>query len=356
MVTVATRDLADTRDRLQRWLVDRFPPGSAPVVSDLDAPAANGMSSETLLFDVTWSNEGEVQSTSLVARVAPDPANVPVFPVYDMEAQFRVLQIVHEVATVPVPKVQWCEPDPEPLGTPFFVMDRVEGIVPPDVMPYNMGSWVTEASLEERRRMQDASVDVVARIHAIDRPTERFDFLGGGSLRQLLDDQRAYYRWVAGGLRSPLIERAFAWLEDHWPADEGPTVLCWGDSRIGNIMYRDFEPVAVFDWEMATLGPPEVDLAWFVFLHEFFEDIAQRYGVGGLPDFLQTADVVARYETVSGCTPRDVDWYRTYAALRHAIIMSQTARRSIHFGEAEQPDDIDDLIHHRALLERMITG
>jgi aminoglycoside phosphotransferase (APT) family kinase protein len=102
-----------------------------------------------------------------------------------------------------------------------------------------------------------------------------------------------------------VLERAFAWLEDHWPHDPGPTVLSWGDSRIGNVMYRHFAPVAVLDWEMAALGPRELDLAWMVFLHRFFEDLAIRYGLPGMPSFLRRDDVAASYATSTGtsCTP-----------------------------------------------------
>jgi aminoglycoside phosphotransferase (APT) family kinase protein len=170
-----------------------------------------------------------------------------------------------------------------------------------------------------------------------------------------VDEQRAYYEWVvADGLRSSLVEAAFAWLDAHWPDPEGPTVLSWGDSRIGNILYRDFEPVAVLDWEMAALGPPELDVGWLVTLHAFFEEVARPFGIPGLPDLLRREDVSARYASLTGYTLRDLDWYSVYAAARHAIIMSRIGRRGIHFGEAEMPADVDDLIPHRAMLEGML--
>jgi len=357
MVTVATRDLADTRERLERWLTERFPPGSAPVVSELVAPDANGVSTETLLFGVRWSSDGEVQSSAMVARVAPDPANMPIFPVYDIEGQFRTVKTIGELGVVPVPTVHWCEPDPAVLGSPFFVMDRVEGVVPPDVMPYNMGSWVTEASPEERARMQESSVAALARIHGIDRPAERFAHVGGGSLRQLVDHEREYYEWmVSDGNRSKLFEEMFDWLEAHWPDDDGPIVLSWGDARIGNVIYRDFEPVAVLDWEMAALAPRETDVGWFIFLHEMFEDIAARYGLGGLPDFLRADDVIAAYERQTGYTPQNMRWFRMLAGLRASLPISRAARRSVHFGESDMPDEFDGLIHHKGLLERMLAG
>jgi aminoglycoside phosphotransferase (APT) family kinase protein len=360
--TTSTRDPAELRSRLEAWLAGVLPDGAGPEVSGIEVPGSTGMSSETLLFEAAWQEGGAPKKEALVARIAPDPAAVPVFPVYDMGRQFDTIRLVGELSDVPVPRVRWCEPDGAGLGAPFFVMDRVEGEVPPDVMPYNFGdSWLFHATAEQQRRLQDTSVGVLARLHAIEDAERAFAFLtpdhpGDTAMRRALAEQWAYYQWVAEGAPSPLIERAFAWLDDHWPADEGPTVLSWGDSRIGNVMYRNFEPVAVFDWEMACLAPPEVDVAWMIFLHRFFEDIAGEAGLPGMPQFMRRDDVAATYERLSGYPPRDLDFYSVYAGLRHAIVMSRVRRRSIHFGEAEMPDDIDDLIMHRQALEAMLAG
>jgi len=264
---------------------------------------------------------------------------------------------------VPVPTVLWSEPDPEPVGAPFFVMERIEGDVPPDVLPYNFGdSWLFDAAVDDQRRLQEASVGVLADLHAIDGAESVFGFLSeGGSaatdaLRRHVDDQWAYYRWAMGDLRLPLLERAFAWLEDHWPADEGPTVLSWGDSRIGNMLYDGFTPVAVLDWEMVGLGPAEIDVAWMIFLHRFFEDIAHQMDLPGMAHFMRREDVAEHYQSVSGHEPRDMDFYLMYAALRDAIVMTRVNQRALHFGEVEPFDDVDDMITHRATLEAMLAG
>jgi aminoglycoside phosphotransferase (APT) family kinase protein len=360
--TTTTRDPGELRGRLETWLAARLPAGAEPQVSGVEMPSSTGMSSETLLFEATWQEDGAPRKEALVARMAPDPGAVPVFPVYDMGRQFETIRLVGERSAVPVPTVRWLEEDGAEVGAPFFVMDRVEGEVPPDVMPYNFGdSWVFDAAPEQQRRLQDATVDVLVQLHAIPDAERAFAFLapdhaGDTALRRHVTEQWAYYQWVAEGVPSPLIERAFAWLEDHWPGDESATALSWGDSRIGNVMYRNFEPVAVFDWEMAGLGPPEIDVAWMIFLHRFFEDLARDAGIGGMPHFLRRDDIAATYERLSGHTPRDLDFYTTYAALRHAIIMSRVRRRSIHFGEAEMPDDVDELILHRPALEAMLAS
>ncbi len=360
--TRSTRDPDETRARLEAWLRATLGADTDARITGFDAPETNGMSSETVLFDAEWTEDGERTVHALVARIAPDPTAVPVFPRYDLDVQARVMQLVASETDVPVPAVRWSEPDAAHLGAPFFVMERVDGIVPPDILPYTFDSWVTAGSETDRLRLQDTTVRTLAAIHALPRPEQQAAFVappteGDSPLRRHVADQRTYYEWVVeDGLRSPLIERGFEWLDEHWPDDEGPTVLLWGDARIGNVLYREFEPVAVLDWEMATLGPPEVDIAWLITLHRFFQDIAEQLELPGLPALLRPDDVVARYEELTGYRPRDLDFFTTYASLRHAIIMFRIARRAIHFGEAEQPDDVDDMITHRPMFEAMLDG
>ena len=131
-------------------------------------------------------------------------------------------------------------------------------------------------------------------------------------------------------------------------------MLAWGDSRIGNMLFRDFEPVAVLDWEMVGLGPRELDLGWLVYMHAVFQGFGERAGLAGMPDYLQRADVVKRYEEITGYTPRDMDFFETYAALQMGIVGLITGRRMVHCGEREMPDDVDDLLMNRPQLEQLL--
>jgi aminoglycoside phosphotransferase (APT) family kinase protein len=237
-------------------------------------------------------------------------------------------------------------------------MDQVTGRVPLDNPPYVFGGWLLDATPEDRATLQRNSIAVLAELHAIGEPRQAFPGLLPCGLGEHVESQRQYYRWALldDGVQIPIIERGFDWLEQHWPADPGPDVLSWGDSRIGNIIYDGFTPVAVLDWEMAGIGPREIDVAWFIFLHRFFQDIAEFFELPGIPDFLRRSDVERCYEELSGCTLRDMDFYLVYAALRHAIIMARIKRRMIHFGEDEVPPDIDDYVMHRASLDKMLDG
>lgn len=358
-IRISTRDRDDLKRRLETWLSTKI---AAAQITSLEAPESNGMSSETLLFDVSYSEDGSAHSRRCAARLSPDPSAAPVFPVYDLGKQFRVMRLVGERSSVPVPATIWLEEDERALGASFFVMERVEGEVPPDVMPYPFGSWLSEASPADQRLLQDSAVRVLSQIHRMDVSARDIAFLeldrpGDSALRRHVADLGNYYEWVCSdGARSPLIERAFEWIERNWPKHEGPTVVSWGDARIGNMMFRNFEPVAVLDWEMAAVGPPEVDIGWMIYLHRFLDDIAISAGLPGMGRFMHLDDVASVYESASGHTPRDLDFYTLYAALRHAVVMSRVARRQVLFGEILMPDDPDDMIMHRTSLEEMLAG
>jgi aminoglycoside phosphotransferase (APT) family kinase protein len=351
----STRDPEEVARKLTSWLAVRLPGAKAVNVT---VPESNGMSSETLLFDIEHP-EPPVRSCAL--RLAADPSAYTIFPDYDMPRQYRTMRLAAERTGLPVPRVLWLEEDPGPLGAPFFVMERVEGRVPPDVMPYTYeGNWLHSATDAERARLQDATVGLIARLHD-GVPASEAEFLAapgqGSALSRHVEAQRAYYAWVVDGLPpSPLIESAFGRLAELWPADEGEPVLNWGDARIGNIIYDGFEPAAVLDWEMAALAPREVDLGWTVYLHRFFQDLTESFGQAGLPGFLRRADIERRYAQLTGHTPRDMDFHTLYAALRHAIVMLRVAYRQAYFGEVAVPDDPDTLILHHASLRAMVQG
>ncbi|WP_433602150.1 phosphotransferase family protein [Nocardia sp. CA-135953] len=359
-LTVSARDLDTLAEDLSRWLDGKVHADHPPKISALSRPQGAGMSSPTVLFDAEWSVDGRADGGSFVARMTPEADSFPVFENYDLELQYQIMAGVAAASAVPVPELCWLETDEKPLGTKFFVMRRVDGRVPSDNPPYVFIGWLFDASPEERAELTAKTVEVIAKVHEIPDPATRFPMLDGPgqALRRHVEWHRNWYRWALAddGYPIPLIERTFDWLDAHWPADPGPDVLSWGDSRPGNILYDGFSPVGVLDWEMAGLGPRELDIAWVIFIHRFFQDLATRFDQPGLPDFLRRADVVAKYEETTGYTVRDLDFYIVYAALRHAIVMARVKRRMIHFGEDTDTPDRDDYVMHRASLEALLDG
>lgn len=360
------RDTSTIPAAISQWLSTVMESGAAPEVTVESGVDANGMSSETIILTGRWTQDGSPVEQKWVARVAPTASDVPVFPDYRMDHQFEVLRLVAALSDVPVPAVRWIEPTGDLLGSPFFLMDHVEGIVPPDVMPYTFGgNWFADAPAENRRELQDSTVKVLAALHAIPDAATTFGFLtdadppGDTPLRRHFAWLRDWYEFAVPGIgRSPLVERALRWLEDNFPEDVAAAdpVLSWGDSRIGNVLYSDFRPVAVLDWEMACVGPRELDVAWIIFAHMVFQELAGLAGLPGLPDVLREDDVRATYQRLTGVTLADLRWFYVYSGVIWCVVFMRTGARRVHFGEIEKPEDVESLFYHGSLLRRLLDG
>jgi aminoglycoside phosphotransferase (APT) family kinase protein len=377
---VANEPVLDKVDRLQRssrdattlpavmskWLSTVLPGETTPQVTLESGVDSTGMSSETIIFTARWEQDGQPITQKLVARVAPTAEDVQVFPTYRLDHQFDVIRMVGELTDVPVPRVRWLEPTGDVLGTPFFLMDYVEGQVPPDVMPYTFGgNWFADAPPERQRELQDATVGVLASLHSIPDADKTFDFLldkeagqqGDTALRRHFDWVRSWYDFAVPDIgRSPLLERSFRWLEDNWPQQVAATepVLLWGDARVGNVLYRDFRPVAVLDWEMVTLGPRELDVAWMIFAHMVFQELAGLATLPGLPEVMREDDIRETYRRLTGVVVGDLHWFYVYSGVMWACVFMRTGARRVHFGETEKPDDVEALFYHSGLMKRLI--
>ncbi|OBA62435.1 aminoglycoside phosphotransferase [Mycobacterium sp. 1100029.7] len=373
---MANEPVLDNVDRLQRssrdvttlpavmsnWLSSVLPEGATPEVTVESGIDSTGMSSETIILTARWQDGGQPIEQKLVTRVAPSAEDVQVFPTYRLDHQFDVIRKVGEITDVPVPPVRWLEPTGDVLGTPFFVMDYVAGEVPPDVMPYTFGNnWFADAPVERQRELQDATVGVLAKLHSIPNAASTFGFLSDGQGDTAL---RRHYNWVRDWYdfavpdigRSPLLERTFTWLEDNWPTDVAARepVLLWGDARVGNVLYRDFQPVAVLDWEMVTLGPRELDIAWMIYAHMVFQELTGLAGLPGLPDVMREEDVRTTYQRLAGVEVGDLRWFYVYSGVMWACVFMRTGARRVHFGETEKPDDVESLFYHAGLMKRLI--
>jgi aminoglycoside phosphotransferase (APT) family kinase protein len=362
-IRTSTRSVPALLDGLASWLARTLPQDADPMVTSAADDTSRGMSSETVLFDLAWTEDSARRTGGFVARFAPDPADLPLFPAYDLDRQYRAMRAVRANSTVPAPDAVWCEPDPAAIGAPFLVMRRIDGVVPRDNPSYAFTeSWLRSANSDQQRTLQESTVDVLAALHAIDEPISTFSFLeieepGADHLQRHISRTLSWYAFASqDGHRSPLLDAAFRWLVDHRPSDPSPTVLSWGDSRIGNVMYEAFRPVAVLDWEMAALGPRELDVSWLIHGHRLYQEFGMRRGGVGMPDFLTAPDVCARYEQVAGVRLQDMDFYLTYSAIQYAVILLRAGVRMVHFGEREMPEDIDDLVLNRGPLTQMLAG
>jgi len=348
MPTPWQRDLDRDRAQLTRWLEAKLAGAKSVEVSNLRSPQSSGFSNDTLLFELAYEQDGARREEALVARI--QPTGFQVFPEYDMALQFDTMRLLADT-DVPVPPVRWMELEDESIvGAPFYVMGQVAGRVPTDNPPYHVDGWLkTEATPAEREAIWLASFDCMAKIHRLDYAATGFDFLdqpqpGQTALERQLDDYGDYLRWAARGRRQPTVEAAFDWLQKHKPSDE-PTVLSWGDSRIGNIIFDGVRPAAVIDWEMVGLGSPEQDVAWQIFLDRHHSEGVETPRLPGFPSYEET---LAYYTERSGFDVKHLDYYQIFAGFRFGVVMIRLAQQmgeySVMPAEVAEKFEVDNIV------------
>jgi len=266
----------------------------------------------------------EYDNRRLVLRKKPAGDTLP--SAHAVDREYRVLAALAETG-VPVPAVLLFHADPEVIGTPFYVMERVEGRV------FHTAS-MEGARPAERGPMYFAAAETLARLHDVDWQAvglEGFGRPGNYFARQIARWTR---QWEAARFRDiPDLARLADWLPQHVPPDDETTIV-HGDYRIGNLMFHPTEPrvVAVLDWELSTLGHPLADLAFSALA---WRSTPEEYGgiagldrqALGIPD---EADYLAQYHrhrrTGSG-RPVDV-FHMVFAMFRFAVIFEGIAARA----------------------------
>jgi len=325
-VAILTRDPEKTAEQLAEWLTQRFADRGGATVGEVGVPPGSGFSGETLLFDATW---GDGATDRLVVRVAPTVHTVFWDP--DFEGQYRVMAALSEHTDVPMPEMLAYEGDERWLGAPFSLMRRVDGEAPADRPSYTEAGFVFDASPDERRRLYDSGLEAMARVHRSDWRALGLDFLskpelGEPGVDQMLADVERWWAAISDGTPNPVIEATFAWLREHRPPSTPPehVALCWGDARIGNQLFHDFDCVAVLDWEMVALGDPLSDLGWWKFVDRHHHEMR---GLDRLTGFASYDETVARWAERVGRTvdPDLLAFYEIFGGLRFAIVMVRLA-------------------------------
>lgn len=311
-------DATTFRDRMTEWLGSRLDGAKGLTVLDVSPPVGNGYSSETALFTARYLLDGMAVERQYVTRLKPTRDGV--FPTYDIDLQFEIMEALAHTE-VPVPEMLWREGDDAVLGTPFFVMAHVDGRVPSDNPCHTMEGWVHDAPEDAQRTLHSSALDVMADIHQLDW-RDHVGFLDGRvphGLVEYLGYYERFFAWAAGDRHQPVAEKAWEWVQANKPDGPQPVALSWGDARISNMIFdNDFRPRAVLDWEMASLGDPEMDLGWWLFLDRHF---SEGVGVPNLPGFLKRDETIARWEQRTGRAADHLEFYEVFAGFRFAVIM-----------------------------------
>ena len=319
MAIPTQRDAVASAAQLAAWLAPKLGADGPVELGEFRGPGATGFSNETIIVDGTWTAGGVPQEGTWVVRVAP--TGYTLFPDAAFDTQYRVLTGLAAHSSVPVPRVLWYEQDSSVLGAPFFVMEEVKGIVPPDSPPYHVDGWLTEVSPAIRERIWWGCIDTIAELHQTDPAALALDSMLDG-----LPAQLAYYEAFLESVEkdeaAPTARKALAWLKENQPGPEA-SVLCWGDARIGNIMYDEQGGrMAVLDWEMVSLGSPAQDVAWALFLDRHHSEAMEVPRLEGFPSKEAS---VARYEAATGRTLDNLDYYEVFAGFRFSVIMARLA-------------------------------
>jgi aminoglycoside phosphotransferase (APT) family kinase protein len=275
-------------------------------------PADRGLSTETFLFDVV---DGD--GTMLRRLVFRRPPAVALYPDFDLLRQVLVMNRLRHTG-VPVPTVCWLDRLGRDLGSPYYVMDQVPNIGGLSDFPsYHSAGLYFDATPEQRAKMWWGCVSAIADVHRLDWRALRLDALlmprhGAHPLEQVVNYYRQTLRWAMDASPRTELVAAADWLADNLYQPEH-LVLCWGDSRLSNILYgQGFEVTAVVDWEIAYIGDHEADLAWFLFIDWAFSEHQQIPGLPGTPSREST---IARYEELTGLPVRNLVYNEVLAAV-----------------------------------------
>jgi aminoglycoside phosphotransferase (APT) family kinase protein len=278
--------------------------------------------------------EGHSNITYLIRRgeerfVLRRPPRPPLPPsAHDVLREARLLRAVE--GRTRVPSVLATADDESILGVPFYVMEFVHGTVITHTIPPAIDNP------EGRAEIADELIRALVEVHSLDWRACGLE--GFGKPTGYLDRQLRRFNglWEHNKTRElPLVEELYGWLAENKPESPEATIV-HGDFRLGNTMFADEAParlVAIFDWEMATIGDPLADLGYMTATWSqrddptgtMFDLTTVTHGEG----FPTRDELVTRYEELSGRSMSDLRWYQALALWKAAVFMEGNYKRSV---------------------------
>lgn len=266
------------------------------------------------------------------------PARASSSTAHDVLREHRILDAIQNEDVRIAKPIVACD-DPAVAGTPFYVMEFVDGVPIRQDLP---------AAYADSREAQTLAltelIDALAEVHNVD--WRRCGLAGLGKLEGYLE--RQVPRWLSqlDSYRCrdlPGVDEVGAWLRDNLPGEQ-PAALVHGDYKLDNLLYsRDLpaRALAVVDWEMASIGDPLVDLAWaLIFMPEEGNPLA--FGAAGQPGGFQLvglpsqAELVERYANRTGRNVDSLDWYHVFSPWKLGIVLEGSYAKHLR-GESKNP-------------------
>ena len=246
-----------------------------------------------------------------------------------VDREYRILKALSNT-DVPVPQTFLLCEDESIVGTPFYVMERVNGRI------YRDPTAPEAADAQERAAIFDSMNETLANIHLVDWNAlglSNYGKPGNYMARQVNRWARQYEASKTDPIES--MDALIQWLSENIPADDSTTIV-HGDFRLENLIIHPTEPrvIATLDWELSTLGHPLADLAYNCMVYHFSSVLGRRSGYGdldiaamGIPS---EADYVAAYCRRTGRdSVRDWDFFLAFGIFRLAAIVQGVYKRGL---------------------------
>lgn len=316
---------------LEAWMAEKLP-ATELSITDVKGRSGAGFSAETFYISVSCKRDGKPFTADYAVRCQNQESDL--FVGASIELPYRVMKTVGQVSDIPVPGVVGLEMDDSLIGQPFLVMEKMPGRVVAQSPNYNTAGWVKDLPVEERGKVWFAGLEAIAKVNRLSWQPD-FEFLrnpahGEPGLSSYLAWVNEWYQWMRGqGEPIPLMDKAIDYLLNQRP--EAPQVsVLWGDPNSSNILFADDLTVGtVLDWEMASLGTAEVDLAWWLFFDDLF---STGFGVERMEGLPNREESIAFYESKLGRSVENMDYYDLLATFRMCIVGIRAVDRQILLG------------------------
>ena len=309
-------------DKVCDWIVARVPDVAPPLRFEL---IAGGHSNLTYRF--TDSN-----AQSFVLR--RPPLGHVLQSAHDMGREHRIISALASTQ-VPVPMTYGLCEDEEVNGSSFYVMDYVEGLVP------HNAELMSQLSMKERSSFGNHVIEVLAYVHLTNPDEVGLGQLGrkeGYIQRQL---KRWTQQWEATKTHEiPDMDKSLRMLHAKRPDQVGSSIV-HGDYRPGNMIIYRGKMAALLDWELCTLGDPLADVGYLLNNWGEPSDNAPDGSPTSIGGFPTRAEVVDRYEKLTGRSLEHINYYRAFAHWRLAAIAQGVYKRYSVGAMGNQEFDLD---------------
>jgi aminoglycoside phosphotransferase (APT) family kinase protein len=256
---------------------------------------------------------------------------------HDMAREYRITEAVHPVYNLAPRPFMLCE-DPGVIGSTFYVMERRHGLVVRAEEPAELAGQPAE-----RRRASIALVDALAKLHTVDIKAHGLDTLGkpeGFVTRQVRGWSE---RWHGSQMSDlPVMDALAAWLIERLPPEPERPTLVHGDFKLDNVMLDASDVgrlVGVFDWEMAAVGDPLIDLGILLAYWVHVSTTAQRDAVSTVTQregWFTRPEILERYEEYTRLDLSRITFYEVFAVFKLAVVLQQIFYR-YHRGQTDDP-------------------